>query len=401
MLSPVLDFTLDYEILQYQYDRWLFKTITGAINSSRASGCSPNAALQQKSFSATYWQWQHLYLLDAVHQYGLPPFFITISPYEWTFPWPRFKEEIREDHCLEPTDLPLLETLHVLEQIARGYLTAANSNRWRQHLFSNQEQPGQSNLLTYFYRFEFQSQGRLHLVWVKDLSLIRANLLHASIPWNNANDAFLVADNRQSSSSCLPLSEAPDSFVERPDGHPHLEFHYTAEDASKNLRVYVTTLLGALRCRTDVQLVDGRGMLLKYMSSYVTKMHEAATVEGLYCTDMTGYQAANSFLGSVRPLAPEMAFQLANIKVAWTDKFTKQFRAPHPEQEENNAVYQLYLKREPSEEQQSLLQWLRRHSTAAQKAKDLAADKYLVAIKLVSPFNAIFFFQHQLVHHLH
>ena len=59
VLSPVLDFSLDYELLQYQYDHWLFKTITGAINSSRASGCSPNAILQQKSFSTTYWQWQH------------------------------------------------------------------------------------------------------------------------------------------------------------------------------------------------------------------------------------------------------------------------------------------------------------------------------------------------------
>ena len=151
VLSPVVDFSLDYEMLHYQYDRWLFKTITRAIKSLRALGCSPNAALQQKSFSAMYWQWQHLYLLDAVSQYGFPSFFLATSPYEWTFPWPRFLENIREDHCLEPTYLPLLE------QIARGYLTGANCNRWRQHVFSNQEQPTQSNLLTYFYRFEFQS----------------------------------------------------------------------------------------------------------------------------------------------------------------------------------------------------------------------------------------------------
>ena len=329
VLSPVLDFSLDYQLLQYQYDRWLFKTITGAINSSRASGCSPNAALQQKSFSATYWQWQHLYLLDAVRQYGFPSFFLTISPYEWTFPWPRFMEEIRQEHCLEPTDLPLLETLHVahvLEQVARGYLTGANCNRRRHHVLNNQEQPAQSNLQTYFYRMEFQSRGTLHLhmlVWVKDLSLIRANLLHASIPWGNRNDAFLVADTQKSSSSCLPLCSAPDSFLERPDGRQHLQFQYTPEDASRNLRAYVSSLLGALRCRTDVQLADGKGMLLKYVSSYVTKMHEAATVEGLYCTDVTGFQAANSFLRSVRPLAPEMAFQLSNMKVAWRDKQTK------------------------------------------------------------------------------
>ena len=89
-----------------------------------------------------------------------------------------------------------------------------------QHVFNNQQHPGQSNVLTYFYRMEFQS-----LVWVKDLSLIRANLLHASIPWGNTNDAFLVADTQKSSSSCLPLCQAPDSFLERPDGRQHLQFH--------------------------------------------------------------------------------------------------------------------------------------------------------------------------------
>ena len=194
-------------------------------------------------------------------------------------PWPRFIDQIREEHCLEPTDLPLLETRHVahgLEQVARDYLTGANPNRWRQHVFNNQQHPGQSNMLTYFYCMEFQSQGTLHLhilVWVKDLSLIRANLLHASIPWGNANDAFLVADTQKSSSSCLPLCQAPDSFLERPDGRQHQQFHYMPEDASRNLRAYVSSLLGALRCRTDVLLADGKAMLLKYVSSYVTKMH--------------------------------------------------------------------------------------------------------------------------------
>ena len=81
-LSPVLDYSLDFEMLQFQYDRWLFKTITGAINSSRVSGCSPNTGLQHKSSSATYWRWQHLLLIDTVRQYGYPSFFMTVSPYE-------------------------------------------------------------------------------------------------------------------------------------------------------------------------------------------------------------------------------------------------------------------------------------------------------------------------------
>ena len=158
-------------------------------------------------------------------------------------------------------------------------------------------------MITYFYRFEFQSRGTLHLhmlVWVKDLALIRAGLLRASIPWDNRNDAFLVADTQKSSSSCLPVFQGPDSIEQGDDGATNLRFHYTPEDAHINLRAFTTTLLGALRCRTDMQVADGRGMLLKYVSSYVTKMHEAATSEGLYCTDLTGFQAANSFLCTVR-----------------------------------------------------------------------------------------------------
>ena len=66
VLSPVVDYSLDFELLQFQHDRWLFKAITGAVNYSKASGCSPNAALKHKSFSAMFWQWQHLNLVYAV-----------------------------------------------------------------------------------------------------------------------------------------------------------------------------------------------------------------------------------------------------------------------------------------------------------------------------------------------
>ena len=63
VLSPVVDYSMDFDLLQFTYDRWLFKTVTGAINASKASGCSPNCGLQQKSFSATFWRWQHLLLV--------------------------------------------------------------------------------------------------------------------------------------------------------------------------------------------------------------------------------------------------------------------------------------------------------------------------------------------------
>ena len=406
VLSPVVDYAINYDILQYQYDRWLFKTITGAVNASKASGCSPNRSLENKSFSETFWQHQHLFLIDAVHQYGFPSLFITISPYEWTFPFPPFIQHIRNTYGKDATEVAVLETIHiahVLEQLVRGYLTGGNSNRWRTHVLCNVDDPASKNVKTFFYRFEFQQRGTLHLhmlVWFDQVSSIRADLLHASVPWDNAHDAFLVAHTQKSNKSCLPLKNGPDSFITDANGNTTLEFHYTEDDAQRNIQAYITTLLGSLKCRTDVQLADGKAMLLKYVSSYVTKMHDSVTSEGLYCNDVTGYQAAHSFLRTVTPLEPEMVFQLSNIKV-WTDKMTMLFRPPFPDQTTTHKVYQMYLQRPGAEEDQSLLQWLRCHQTSTSKPKPYHNDRVLVGVKYVSLFNPLFFYQHLTMHYPH
>ena len=407
VLSPVVDYSINYDLLQYQYDRWLFKTITGAVNASKASGCSPNRSLENKAFSKTFWQHQHLFLIDAVHQHGFPSLFMTISPYEWTFPFPPFIEEIRNTYGRDTTEVATLETIHiahVLEQVVRGYITGGNSNRWRTHVLCSVDQPSSKNVKLYFYRMEFQQRGTLHLhmlVWLNDLPSIRADLLHASVPWNNAHDAFLVADTQKSHKSCLPVNHLPDSCVSDLHGNSSLQFHYTEDDANRNIRAYITTLLGSLKCRSDVQLADGKAMLLKYVSSYVTKMHESATSEALYCKDVTGYQAANSFLRTVTPLEPEMVFQLSTIKVCWTDKISTVFRPPFPDQTSTHKVYQMYLKRPNSEQDQSLLQWLRSHQTSTTKAKPYHEDRVLVGVKYLSIFNPLFFYQHLTMHHPH
>ena len=247
-----------------------------------------------------------------------------------------------------------------------------------EHVFGNTHVPTERNILTYFYRFEFQQHGTVHLhmlVWVRDLSLIRTNLLHASIPWENPEDAFLVADTQKSGCRVLSINHHPDSIVLDNEGVPHIEFLYTEEDQQRNLWAYIITLLGSLRCRTDVQLADGKAMLLKYVSSYVSKMHDAVWSEGLYCCDVTGFQAANSFLRTVRPLEPEMVLQLSNIKVCWTDKLTKQFHALFPDQTNLNATYQMYLRRADTEDQ-SLLVWLRNHTTSKNKSSKFTITSF-------------------------
>ena len=50
-------------------------------------------------------------------QYRYPSFFITISLYEWTFPFPPFLEEIRSRYVTETPTIETLHIAHVLEQI--------------------------------------------------------------------------------------------------------------------------------------------------------------------------------------------------------------------------------------------------------------------------------------------
>jgi len=128
--------------------------VTGAINSARVQRCSPRAALDGKAFSSGYWQWEHLKLVDAVRQFGYPSLFITLSPYEYTFPYPEFLQTAFSGHGFTPTKISIVETLaisHILEQVVRGYITGCNDTRWTRQILGQNR--GHGNIQTYFYRY--------------------------------------------------------------------------------------------------------------------------------------------------------------------------------------------------------------------------------------------------------
>ena len=93
--------------------------MSGAINSGRFLNSSPARALDTKQFSPTFLIWQHLYLLDVVQQFGLPDVFMTISPFERSFPFPHWLEQLRSQTGHGPTQLAAFETYriaHTLKQ---------------------------------------------------------------------------------------------------------------------------------------------------------------------------------------------------------------------------------------------------------------------------------------------
>lgn len=130
--SCIVDYGTTYELLHFHYDLWLFKTVSGALSSGRFRMCSLARSLETKPFSAEYWKWQHRFLKDAVQQFGPPSIFLTISPYEWSFPAPPWLISLRHITGRGPTELAAYETthiVHVLEQIIRGYLCGSNNNK--------------------------------------------------------------------------------------------------------------------------------------------------------------------------------------------------------------------------------------------------------------------------------
>lgn len=321
--SEIADYGLTHELLHFHYDLWLWQTVSGAIAQGKKMRCSPNKSLENKTFSTEYWRWQHRYLIDAVKQFGTPDLFITISPFEWSFPVPPWLQSLREKTGHGPTNLSGYETIHivsVLEQIVRGYLCGSNTNRWSTHVFNYDNKKDRKNVNTYFYCFEFQDRGTVHLhmlVWLKNPNKIKLDVLRADIPFANANLSFLAADLQKSDKSAMPQNSEKTKVTNVQDRET-ISFFHPPEAFAMNLRAYISTLLPSLKCRMDVQSSDGKGMLLKYAASYVSKWHDAYDNDAMFSVHVGPYQAAYSHLRALRPLEPEMWMSLSNQRIAWT-----------------------------------------------------------------------------------
>ena len=66
VFSSILDYAIDFELLKFHYDVWLFKIVSGTISAARKLHWSPVMVLNAKAFSPGYWKRQHRLLQDAV-----------------------------------------------------------------------------------------------------------------------------------------------------------------------------------------------------------------------------------------------------------------------------------------------------------------------------------------------
>lgn len=406
VFSEIIDYATNYDLLCFQYDRWLFKTVSGAITSARQSMCSPARALDGKAFSPGYWQWQHRYLLDAVRQYGYPSLFITISPYEWSFPVPSWLDEIRQQTGSSPTMLAAYETLHIahtLEQIVRGYMCGTSDLRWKDHLFGTGNRRTRDNVNTWFFRFEFQGRGTIHLhllVWLKDIHHMQYPLIRADIPPKRCDLSFCAHKYQRATSSALPVFEQDTTIIDTPTG-PRLAINHPAEAFAASLRAYIATILPTLRCHMDVQTTNGRDMLLQYVTSYVSKCHDVVNIDRLYNCEVGPFQAAYKHLRTLRPCEPEMWLTLSATKSCATATITKQYTPPQPQAAPDNGTAAKYRARPAEMDHLTMLEWLRIVNEKNSPPSLYKNKKALVGVRYLSPFKDHYFFQHLLMNYPH
>ena len=381
VLGPTLGYGATYDLFQFVYDLWLWSSLGAKKNSVEAP---MRVAMAGYSFSPVYWQTRHAGLVDMVKQLGLPTLFITVAPYEWSFPFHAWVEDEAHKMLRSRLKLPVAESLHVahvLTQVVTGLLTGANQKKdwtdkkgWQSHVFSAKDGSKRKTVVNYFGRLEYQDgkrkryvneqevaaqfyhgRGTVHLhllLWLQHTEVVGLEkAVSATVPEENEVLASLVEGSQRSwTGSGWPQQEEA-SYFDAITQTLHLQ--HKAEDFCKTnnkgvnegVRAYLVDVLSSLACHVDVQASDGQGMLLRYVSGYVPKFSDAFTSEWLN-DEASDYAIAKRVLCDYHPLEPEMTLQLA---MQWFPQCMlggslQPFRAPVPfEAEELPARVQQYM----------------------------------------------------------
>ena len=155
LLSRIIGYGTEFELVQFIYDLWLHTGIGGAGNTVKTE---LRSALAGKSFSPEFWRTKHLALQDLQSQIGTPTLFVTLAPYEWTAPYHRWVSDEMYKTARSRTNLPAAESLHlahILTEAVRGLLTGSYSESCRQHCLL-----AAKTKVTFFARLEFQDGKR-------------------------------------------------------------------------------------------------------------------------------------------------------------------------------------------------------------------------------------------------
>ena len=386
LLSGVSDYGMHFDLLQLQFDRHILKTVRHRCGAATAAGFDAHLALQHQHWTPGYWKRQHRLLLDVVDQLGYPDVFLTISPYEWLFPFPYWLRKAYSLSKKGPTEMAGPEVLciaHALHQICRGFLAGHTRGKWKTHLFGDKTNTSNGGIKCLFGRFEFQEggleqvygrgRGSLHLhclFWLHDIrnTLLELQIRASSSTYTVETD---VLANRvlRGDASKAPVNEGSSTWAWSSTLRRWiLHLHVSAVFIANCLRPYVVSLLLILRCSQDVQWWHGEGALLRYVSGYVSKYAEHWNDEWLKDVGSSAQAGLNVCRGW-KPTEAEMVMTLARESMVLISCDHKDYRPPAYHQQEDAVLY-CYRRRDVADERQTCLQWYRQHTVSGCLSSD-------------------------------
>ena len=340
VLSPVIGYGADYELLHFVFDLSMWTTIGTKKNLANRTGVALRHLLKGSPWTPQYWRVRHHAVLDMQRQCGNATLFRTRAPYERSFPYHQWVMHEQRVLGRERQNLAGAETLHmawVLSQLDKGYIcgdkynNSQASRNWKGHVLGPADEDSNvSTVVAHVTRLEFQDgkrkqasqkyhgRGTVHSHSLDFLENVEAigleEKLQATIPPKDAEPFLhgLVRDSQKDyKDSKLPVRNEPSAW--NPEAGS-VALHHTEEDKAEHVRAYMKPTVEITKCHEDVQQADSNdrrnGAHLRYVATYNTKFSSSIDSEWLNGGG-SDYSTAVGVLRRLRVLEPEMWLTLA------------------------------------------------------------------------------------------
>ena len=176
-------------------------------------------------------------------------------------------------------------------------------------------------------------------------------------------------------------------------------FNQSSLSTEHNIRPFVNCINYAYGSHGDVQSTDGYGLLLQYVSLYVTKLHDDCIGNALHDLDVDARNAAFRFVVWHHPTALEMWLLLSNFRYCHHSRLTKHLTVPRFVDCEDHKITKQFTSRPSTAKNMSLLQFHRTHVTSSADCHMYRGNREAsVACKMVAPSKSEFLFQYTLLH---
>ena len=420
VLSPVLDFAMDYSLAVFVYDRWFLKTSTGAGNSSR---CTLHRALAQKALGQAWLDRLRHVMSDFHRQHGWADYFVTLSPFELSTPMSLIVEETMHATGRHVRSLPALVLHHVLHaavQLVKGYLLGHGDKRWPLQVFCDKTAPNAAeNVVAWAVRQELQSGDRVqqdfrreeaphrrqarkgvhwHIaIWVRSRDAVD---FKGTVRADMGNTARLRAIVPRVQKSHEPLyrlpREVPTTAIQLPGKPTRHLLHYPAAAHAIGVRPYEGRIVAALAAHMDVQEVVDSAGVAQYMAklaAYVTKT-ETKHHEVLARRDKNYLHQAFLYLKHARPVESAMWGTLLGHKSMLVSHAVKAVDLPTFASFRSDVTYQKFVVSPWRDEYPTYAAWLRRmRHTLPEPRPYLRGVRVVLALNFCSAWRPDFWEQ--------